>query len=261
MKLLLSKSLLASLVLAVFVSACGDDDPDTGPSTLTVTYSGNAPSGGTPPRDSNTYRTGDTVTILGPGTLVKDGFYFAGWTSTAGASYQPGDTFQMGTANVLLYASWSESPTYTVSYSGNGNTSGAPPQDGESYVAGETVTVLGAGTMTKEGNTFAGWTDGGSTYQAGGTFTMGAADVTLTAVWTAVPTYHVTYNANGATSGTAPVDTGAYPQGAQVTVLGQGTLAKTNASFGGWLMNATTLAPAASFAMPAANVELVAIWN
>ncbi len=261
MKSLLSRSLLASLVLAAFVSACGDDDPTPGAGTLTVTYSGNAPTGGTAPRDTNTYRTGETVTILGPGTLVKTGFFFAGWTSTAGASYQPGDTFVMGTANVLLYASWSQSPTYTVSYSGNGNTSGAPPQDGESYAEGETVTVLGAGTMTKEGSTFAGWSDGTTTYQANATFTMGSANVTLSAVWTAVSTYHVTYNANGATSGSAPTDAGAYPAGATVTVLGQGALAKAGSTFGGWLLNATTYAGGATFTMPAQNVTLVAIWN
>ena len=46
--------------------------------------------------------------------------------------------------------------------------------------------------------------------------------------------YSVTYNGNSATSGTAPTDATAYTSGATVTVLGQGTLAKTGCAFGGW---------------------------
>ena len=48
-------------------------------------------------------------------------------------------------------------------------------------------------------------------------------------------TYTVTYNANGATSGTVPSDNTQYANGAQVTVLGNtGNLAKDHYTFGGW---------------------------
>ena len=46
--------------------------------------------------------------------------------------------------------------------------------------------------------------------------------------------YSVTYNGNGATSGSAPTDATAYSSGATVTVLGQGTLVKTGYGFSGW---------------------------
>ena len=48
-------------------------------------------------------------------------------------------------------------------------------------------------------------------------------------------TYSVSYNANGATSGTAPTDATAYSSGATVTVLDNiGSLEKTGFAFGGW---------------------------
>ena len=47
--------------------------------------------------------------------------------------------------------------------------------------------------------------------------------------------YSVTYNSNGATSGTVPTDATAYLSGATVTVKGNtGSLAKTGYAFGGW---------------------------
>jgi hypothetical protein len=63
-----------------------------------------------------------------------------------------------------------------------------------------------SGALAKTGYTFAGWntaTDGsGTSYAAGASYTANAA-MTLYAAWTALPTYAVTYNANGAT-GTVP---------------------------------------------------------
>lgn len=51
-----------------------------------------------------------------------------------------------------------------------------------------------------------------------------------------ITTYSVTYNANGATSGTVPIDPTVYDdENSTVTVLGNtGNLAKTHYSFGGW---------------------------
>ncbi len=52
-------------------------------------------------------------------------------------------------------------------------------------------------------------------------------------------TYSVTYNSNGATSGTVPTDETAYVSGATVTVLGNtGNLAKAGYIYAGWNLNA-----------------------
>ena len=48
-------------------------------------------------------------------------------------------------------------------------------------------------------------------------------------------TYTVTYDANGATSGTPPIDTSDYDSGAEVTILGNTSgLAKGTDTFNGW---------------------------
>ncbi len=61
----------------------------------------------------------------------------------------------------------------------------------------------------KTGYTFAGWNTQanglGTAYSPGDTFTMGAANITLYAQWTANQ-YSVTYDGNTNTGGTAPVD-------------------------------------------------------
>ena len=77
--------------------------------------------------------------------------------------------------------------TYTVTYADGGAESGNVPTDSNSpYNSGATVTVLGnTGNLTKDGYTFAGWSDGSTTYQAGGTFTING-NTTLTAQWTPV---------------------------------------------------------------------------
>jgi uncharacterized repeat protein (TIGR02543 family) len=71
--------------------------------------------------------------------------------------------------------------------------------DGGTYSAGDTVTVLGnTGGLAKSGYSFSGWNtaaDGtGTGYDAGDTFVMGSADVTLYADWdsTAAPDYDLT---------------------------------------------------------------------
>ncbi|MBE3140295.1 MAG: InlB B-repeat-containing protein, partial [Thermoplasmata archaeon] len=81
-----------------------------------VTYNGNGNTAGTVPVDpSSPYDYGETVTVLGnTGSLVKiqDGIslLFTGWNTTAdgsGTRYIEAGTFNMGSANVILYAQWS----------------------------------------------------------------------------------------------------------------------------------------------------------
>ena len=109
-------------------------------------------------------------------------------------------------------------PTYTVTYNGNGNTGGSVQIDTTKYEQGQTVTVLGnTGNLVKTGYSFSAWNTqangSGTTYTQSQTFTMGAANVTLYATWTATPTYTVTYNGNGNTGGSVQIDTTKYEQG------------------------------------------------
>ena len=117
-------------------------------------------------------------------------------------------------------------PTYTVTYNGNGNTGGSVPMDTTNYEQGQIATALAnTGNLVKTGYSFAGWNTqaagSGTTYTQAQTFTMGAANIILYAKWTANPTYTVTYNGNGNTGGSVPMDTTNYEQGQTVTVLGE----------------------------------------
>jgi uncharacterized repeat protein (TIGR02543 family) len=247
----------------------------TSGSTYTVTYSGNGATGGSVPVDGNKYLSGATITVLGnTGSLVDTGHSFAGWNTAAngsGTAYAPGATFKMGSANVTLYAQWTALPTYTVTYSGNGATGGSVPVDGNKYLSGATVTVLAnTGSLVDTGHSFAGWNTAangsGTAYAPGANFKMDPANVTLYAQWTALSTYTVTYNGNGATGGSVPVDSDKYLSGATVTVLGNtGSLIDTGHSFAGWNTAAngsgTAYAPGATFKMGSANVTLYAQWT
>ena len=207
--------------------------------THTVTYNGNTNDGGTAPVDgSSPYSVGSTVTVLGnTGSLTKNAFLFSHWNTAAngaGTSYSPGATFSIG-ANTVLYAQWATS--YTVTYNGNGKTSGSSPTlDPVTYSAGATVTVLGnIGSLARTGNTFSNWNTAangsGTQYAAGDTFPINA-NVILYAQWRA----NVTYDANGANGGTVPTDgSSPYLNGSTVTVLGNsGLLTRTGYVFTNW---------------------------
>ena len=84
--------------------------------TYTVTYDANT--GDNPPTDGETYNVGDEVTVLDIGDMTREGFTFVEWNTASddtGDSYDPGDTFIMPAADVILYAQW-EVIGYTVTF-------------------------------------------------------------------------------------------------------------------------------------------------
>ena len=144
--------------------------------TYTITYAGNGNTGGAPPTDSSKYATGAKVTVKGnTGNLARAGYSFNGWNTAVngtGTAYAVGATLTMGGANVTLYANWKLLPTYTITYKGNGNTSGAPPTDSGKYATGAKVTVKGnTGNLARAGYSFSGWNTAanrtGTAYAAG----------------------------------------------------------------------------------------------
>lgn len=91
--------------------------------------------------------------------------------------------------------------TYTVTYVGNGSTGGTPPVDATAYPQGQLVTVLGnVGSLVKSGSTFSGWNTAangsGTTYAAGQTFAIGAANVVLYAKWATPSVLGYAYTVN-----------------------------------------------------------------
>jgi uncharacterized repeat protein (TIGR02543 family) len=131
------------------------------------------------------------------------------------------------------------------------------------YLAGATVTVK-SNSFTRTGYTFAGWNTeangSGTDYAAAATFSMGNANVTLYAKWTTLPTYTVTYNANGG-AGTMTDAGSPYLAGATVTVK-TNTFTKKGYSFAGWYPAAdgSGTAYGTSFTMASTDITLYAKW-
>jgi len=242
--------------------------------TYTVTYDGNTNDGGTAPIDPNSpYNYNTNVTVLSEGTLTKTGFSFAGWNTQAdglGVAYNTGGTILNIAANITLFAQWIPANSYAVLYDGNGNTGGAAPVDPNSpYTGGANVTVLSEGSLVRTGYTFTGWNTaangGGTAYAVNDVISNISANVTLFAQWV-INTYTVTYDGNTNDGGTAPTDPNSpYNYNSNVTVLGQGTLTKTNYNFTGWNTasdgSGTAYAEASTITGIAANVTLFAQWS
>ena len=181
-------------ILAVCLSfvLMGCRTPSSG-STYTVSYEGNGNTSGTPPVDANQYSEGATVTLLGPGTLLRTGYAFSGWNTKAdgtGTSYSQGKTFSMGNTDIKLYAKWSGN-TYTVTFDSQSATTAANPASEMVTVPATMITALPT-PPTKTGYTFGGWwtqTNGGGTQFT--TSTTINADVTIYAKWILTPPSNV----------------------------------------------------------------------
>ena len=173
------------------------------------------------------------VAVIQPGNTNPVTSTFSVPNAPFGVAYDPANGDMYVTGGVLTVIG-----PYTVSYRGNGNTGGAAPTDAMVYGKGATVPVLGAGTLAKTGYTFAGWNTqpngSGTAYYPDTTpLILGTASLTLYALWTPTPS-HVIYNGNGNTGGAAPTDAATYAPGALATIAGPGTLTKTGLIFSGW---------------------------
>ena len=163
------------------------------------------------------------------------------------------------------------SGSYTITYVGNGNTSGSAPVDSSSpYTSGSSVAILGnSGTLAKTGYQFAGWNtaaDGSGTSRVGDNAFNISANTTLYAQWI-IGGARLVYNAGTGGSGTAPVSSGTYytPYSTQPVVGNTGSFSNGSKAFGGWNTAANgsgTSYPAGSeYTMPGiGTVTLYAQW-
>jgi uncharacterized repeat protein (TIGR02543 family) len=188
--------LIISFLVLFLITNCGggggnNSTPPPNNNTYTVTYLSNGSTSGSAPIDFSSYIQGQTVTVIGnTGNLLRTHYSFNGWNTATdgnGTTYTQGQTFIMGPSNVTLYAKWTSNPTYKVTYEANGADSGDIPVDNTNYEEGQLVTVLGNNSLVKSGYGLVWWNtaaDGtGTTYLKGKTFSIGAANVTLYAIW------------------------------------------------------------------------------
>ncbi|MBI9106448.1 MAG: InlB B-repeat-containing protein [Spirochaetales bacterium] len=237
------------------------------PETYNISYDDNGADSGSVPVDSTGYIDGVDVFILdNTGNLSKSAYTFAGWnTSTdgSGTTYTGGTTYTMGSANIVLYAAWSQD-THNITFNANGADGGNVPVDSTGYIDGAKVTILdNTGSLSKSAYTFAGWNtfaDGnGTTYTGGTTYTMGSVNVILYAVWSQ-NTHVIAFNANEGT-GTMLPQTVAEGTAA---VLRSNSFNRIDYSFTGWARTSTgnvEFADGSSYEMETADLTLYAVWS
>ncbi|EHQ88486.1 InlB B-repeat-containing protein [Desulfosporosinus youngiae] len=228
------------------------------PNTYTVTFIGGTGATGTAPTQVATGANGTFALPANP--FAKTGYTFAGW-SDGSTTYNAGTTYTMPAENVTFTAQWTANApdTYTITFIGGAGATGVAPIQAATGANG--TFALPANTFEKAGYTFAGWSDGTTTYDVGATYTMPANDITFTAQWTAdAPnTYTVTFIGGAGAIGVAPTKT--VTTAASIVVLPTNPFTKAGYTFAGWNDGTTTYDAGATYTMPANDVTFTAQWT
>lgn len=133
-----------------------------------------------------------------------EGKDFVGWSTVQGsktAQYLAGSSWLLVDVDTTLYAVWEDKPIIrTITYDSNGGSTCPVPL---SYAVKPTGTVaLTAEKPIKDGFEFLGWsitqTSSTAEYASGYAWSLSNNyDSTLYAIWRVIPTYTITYDANG----------------------------------------------------------------
>jgi uncharacterized repeat protein (TIGR02543 family) len=184
-------------------------------------------------------QTASSSTTLNLNGYSRSGYTFLNWNTAAngsGTNYQSTYTYSFAAA-ITLYASWSQN--LTISYSGNGATSGDTPTAQSYYAGGPRLTVSSnAGNLARTGYTLVGWNTAangsGTAYAIGGANAAFTGNTTLYAQWLGA-TYPILYTGNGNTSGSAPAGQSFVYGGSAITLrANSSSLARAGYEFNGW---------------------------
>lgn len=189
--------------------------------------------------------------------FTRPGYTFHEWATQpdgSGNTYADGANYSF-TADVTLYAQWLPLPYYSVTFDSNLGTGLMDVQTSNFAEA------LAVNAFTREGYAFTHWNtqaDGsGDTYSNGQSYPF-TADVTLFAQWEALPTFTVTFVANGG-SGSMATQTAYAPE----ALLANGFLLSGH-TFAGWNTqadgNGTPYDDGAVYSFTA-DVSLFAQWE
>ncbi|MBQ2718309.1 MAG: InlB B-repeat-containing protein [Clostridia bacterium] len=236
------------------------------PSTKNITKHATAFASGSTPTDfMNYYKHTSSTGRVG---------YVEFTTAAAGTSTLVFDTVELVGSNKKVKVSAlritdmtpaGETPaaTYTVTYNLNGGKFNGSTSNvsGGSFAEGATVKISDVITSnpTKDNYLFDGWTvTSGGVIISNGQFTMGTANVVLTANWTEKTDFTVTYDANGGSG--APSDNNQYESGDKINISSV-IPTRSKYTFTGWKYGNNTYQPGGTFTMPASDVTFVAQWN
>ena len=227
----------------------------------TIVFNGNGSTGGSM---SNQVIATDATAALTTNGYTRTGYTFAGWaTSAEGAVvYANSANYTMGTnASYTLYAKWTAN-TYKVTFHKNHeDATGTMAEQAFTYGTAQALTSNG---FSRTGYNFAGWATtptGTREYTNAASYTIGAENVTLYAIWTA-NTYTVTFDKNNENAtGTMLAQTFTYGVAQNLTA---NAFALTGYTFAGWTTTANgdvEYENEASFSIDAANTTLYAVWT
>lgn len=139
----------------------------------------------------------------------------------------------MGSSNTTIYAHWTAN-TYTVSYNGNGATSGNTASSNHTYDSSKRLTTNG---YVRDGYAFLGWStspNGSVQYSNGQNVsnltTTNGATINLYAQWKSLG-YEINYDGNGADGGSTSTQ---YAPFNQTTTLNKNGYYKKGYKFKEW---------------------------
>ena len=223
----------------------------------TLTYNA-GDCGGTPPSLVDRIVPGTLVEVTDKGELTGE---FVGWSTSItspyeGVFYYPGDEILIS-SNTTLYA---VDRDYTVTFDANGGYGSMAPQ----MMSFNVSIPLKTCQFYKEDHLLLHWNtqadDGGTSYYDEQSIRL-AGNVTLYAIWG----IGVTYNPDGADSGTVPKPTVIKMSGALTLATNTGSLAKAGCTFGGWNTQAdglgTTYEAGATIGSFTTTQTLYALWK
>ena len=219
----------------------------------TTTYLTGGASGAAPTQTP--VPTGGSFVVAGGTALIRVGFTFTGW-SDGSKAYAANDIYNVGGQNVVLTAQWTPTVLRTVTYLLNTGVGIAPVQ--AAVASGTRFTVATSAGLTKIGSSLSGWSDGSGTYLPGAQYTVGAANVVLTAIWVPAVARTVTYSLGG---GTGPVPTqNPVAEGASFKLAPSFGITRTGFKFAGWSNGAATYLAGGTYKMGSTEVVLTALW-
>ena len=205
--------------------------------------------------DKNAYTSGEKVTVT---AYPANGYKFTGWSGAA-TSTNTSITVTMD-GDKMLTADF-ELITYTVTFSANG---GSGSVSNQSAQAGNSITLPSGYNLSKNGFTFDGWNTNaygtGTNYSGGSSFFV-TGDVTLYANWETIPTYTVSFNANGG-SGSVPSQNA--QEGNSIILPDGDRLSRNGYTFGWW--NTDRYGTGGDYGAGSSffvtdDVTLYAVWN
>jgi uncharacterized repeat protein (TIGR02543 family) len=229
------------------------------PAPYTVIYNIN---GGTSGAISNgSYNLGTPLTLPTPS---RTNYTFSGWydTTTAGTLIGVGGASYSPSTSVTIYARW-VGVSYTITYYGNGATSGTVPAAGSFTAGGIAYSVsTNSGTLERTGYTFGGWdtstAGNGTSYAVNASYSLNA-NLNLFAKWTPIART-VTY-AGTTSSGSLPAQITNRYIGDTLTVSSASGFTRSGFAFTGWNDGTNLYAAGTTYTISSTDVTLTAQWS